>query len=40
MLAALGRKEAWVNRRLRVAILGTGDEVIEVDAPWQVAKNA
>ena len=35
MLAALGHKEAWVHRRPRVAILATGDEVIEIDAPWQ-----
>ncbi len=35
MLAALGRKEVWVHRRPRVAILATGDEVIEIDAPWR-----
>jgi molybdopterin molybdotransferase len=38
MLAALGHKDAWVHRRPRVAILATGDEVIEVDAPWQAGK--
>ena len=38
MLAALGRKEAWVHRRPRVAILATGDEVIEIDAPWSPGK--
>jgi len=38
MLAALGRKEAWVHRRPRVAVLATGDEVIEVDALWQPGK--
>jgi molybdopterin molybdotransferase len=38
MLAALGHKEAWVHRRPRVAILATGDEVIEIDAPWQPGK--
>jgi len=38
MLAALGHKEAWGYRRPRVAILATGDEVIEVDAPWQPGK--
>ena len=38
MLAALGHKEARVHRRPRVAILATGDEVIEVDAPWQPGK--
>lgn len=38
MLAALGYKEAWVHRRPRIAILATGDEVIEIDAPWQPGK--
>ncbi|MCX7682176.1 MAG: molybdopterin molybdotransferase MoeA [Anaerolineae bacterium] len=38
MLAALGRAEALVHRRPRVAILSTGDEVIAVDAPWQPGK--
>ena len=38
MLAALGRKEAWVHRRPRVAILATGDELIEIDAPWSAGK--
>jgi len=38
MLAALGRKEAWVHRRPRVAILATGDELIEIDAPWSPGK--
>jgi len=38
MLAALGHKAALVHRRPRVAILATGDEVIEVDAPWQPGK--
>ena len=38
MLAALGHKEAWAHRRPRVAILATGDEVIEVDVPWQPGK--
>ena len=38
MLAALGHKEAWGHRRPRVAILSTGDEVIEVDAPWRPGK--
>ncbi len=38
MLAALGHEEALVHRRPRVAILSTGDEVIEVDAPWQPGK--
>ncbi len=38
MLAALGRKEVWVHRRPRVAILATGDEVIEIDEPWKPGK--
>ncbi len=38
MLAALGHTEAWVHRRPRVAILATGDEVIEINAPWQPGK--
>ena len=33
MLATLGRKEARVIRRPRVALLATGDEVVEIDAP-------
>jgi molybdopterin molybdotransferase len=33
MLATVGRKEASVVRRPRVAILATGDEVVEIDAP-------
>jgi molybdopterin molybdotransferase len=33
MLATLGRKEVLVIRRPRVAILATGDEVVEIDAP-------
>jgi len=38
MLAALGYPRVKVHRRPRVAILATGDEVIEVDAPWQPGK--
>lgn len=38
MLAALGHPRVKVHRRPRVAILATGDEVIEVDAPWQPGK--
>ncbi len=38
MLAALGRTEALVHRRPRVGLLATGDEVIEIDAPWQPGK--
>jgi len=33
MLAALGQKRVPVTRRPRVAILATGDEVVEIDAP-------
>nr|HID14680.1 molybdopterin molybdotransferase MoeA [Anaerolineae bacterium] len=38
MLAALGYKEALVVRRPRVAILATGDEVVEIDAPLAPGK--
>jgi molybdopterin molybdotransferase len=38
MLAALGHKETRVHRRPRVAILSTGDEVIEIDTPWRPGK--
>ncbi len=38
MLAALGRPRVKVHRRPRVAILATGDEVIDLDAPWQPGK--
>ncbi len=38
MLAALGRPTVQVHRRPRVAILSTGDEVIEVTDPWQPGK--
>ena len=38
MLAALGHPTALVHRRPRVGILATGDEVIEIDAPWQPGK--
>ncbi|MGC8838939.1 MAG: gephyrin-like molybdotransferase Glp [Anaerolineae bacterium] len=38
MLAALGHPRAKVHRRPRVAILATGDEVIEIEAPWQPGK--
>ena len=33
MLATLGRSQVQVIRRPRIAILATGDEVVEVDAP-------
>jgi len=38
MLATLGRKEVLVIRRPRVAILATGDEVVEIDAPLAPGK--
>jgi molybdopterin molybdotransferase len=33
MLATLGRKDVWVTLKPRVAILATGDEVVDIDAP-------
>ncbi len=33
VLASLGRTQAWVYRRPRVAVLSTGDEVVPVDQP-------
>ena len=33
MLATLGHRDVLVTRRPRVAILATGDEVVEIDAP-------
>ena len=38
MLATLGHKEVLVVRRPRVAILATGDEVAEIDAPLAPGK--
>ncbi len=38
MLAALGRKDVLVARRPRVAILATGDELVEIDAPLAPGK--
>jgi len=38
MLAALGQKDVSVTRRPRVAILATGDEVVEIDAPLAPGK--
>ena len=38
MLATLGRKDVLVIRRPRVAILATGDEVVEIDAPLAPGK--
>jgi molybdopterin molybdotransferase len=38
MLASLGHKDVSVIRRPRVAILSTGDEVVEIDAPLAPGK--
>ena len=38
MLAALGQKQVQVTRRPRVAILATGDEVVEIDTPLTPGK--
>jgi molybdopterin molybdotransferase len=38
MLATLGHREALVHRRPRVAILATGDEVVEIDQPLTPGK--
>ena len=38
MLATLGRTEVQAVRRPRVAILATGDEVVEIDAPLSPGK--
>ncbi|MBM4429479.1 MAG: molybdopterin molybdotransferase MoeA [Chloroflexi bacterium] len=38
MLATLGHKEVWVTRRPRVAILATGDEVVDIDVPLAPGK--
>ncbi|NOZ50179.1 MAG: molybdopterin molybdotransferase MoeA [Chloroflexi bacterium] len=38
MLAALGHARVTVHRRPRVAVLSTGDEIIDVDDPWQPGK--
>jgi molybdopterin molybdotransferase len=38
MLATLGHKEVQVVRRPRVALLATGDEVVEIDAPLAPGK--
>jgi molybdopterin molybdotransferase len=38
MLATLGHREVQVFRRPRVAILATGDEVVEIDAPLAPGK--
>ncbi len=38
MLATLGRKQVLVTRRPRVAILATGDEVVDIDVPLAPGK--
>jgi molybdopterin molybdotransferase len=38
MLATLGQKDVSVVRRPRVAILATGDEIVEIDAPLAPGK--
>jgi len=38
MLAALGHPTVLVHRRPRVAVLSTGDEIIDVSDPWQPGK--
>jgi molybdopterin molybdotransferase len=38
MLATLGHREVLVHRRPRVAILATGDEVVEIDQPLAPGK--
>ena len=38
MLATLGQSQVLVARRPRVAILATGDEVVEIDAPLALGK--
>jgi molybdopterin molybdotransferase len=38
MLATLGQRQVPVFRRPRVAILATGDEVVEIDAPLEPGK--
>ncbi len=38
MLAALGNPTVLVHRRPRVAVLSTGDEIIDAAAPWQPGK--
>lgn len=38
LLASLGRPQVWVTRRPRVAILATGDELLEVDEPLSRGK--
>jgi molybdopterin molybdotransferase len=38
MLASLRRSAVYVHQRPRVAVLSTGDELLEIDEPWQDGK--
>ncbi len=38
MLASLCRSSVYVYQRPRVAVLSTGDELLEIDEPWQDGK--
>jgi molybdopterin molybdotransferase len=38
MLASLGRSSVYVYQRPRVAVLSTGDELLEIDETWQDGK--
>ncbi|MBI1878484.1 MAG: molybdopterin molybdotransferase MoeA, partial [Chloroflexi bacterium] len=38
VLAALGQAEIWVHRPPRIAILATGDELVDVDEPIEPGK--
>jgi molybdopterin molybdotransferase len=38
MLASLRRSSVYVHQRPRVAVLSTGDELLEIDEPWQNGK--
>lgn len=38
MLASLRRSSVYVHQRPRVAVLSTGDELLEIDEPWQEGK--
>ncbi len=38
VLAAVGQAKVWVHRRPRVAILATGDELVDVDQPIEPGK--
>ncbi|HXW00515.1 MAG TPA: gephyrin-like molybdotransferase Glp [Anaerolineae bacterium] len=38
VLAAIGQAKVWVHRRPRIAILATGDELVDVDEPIEPGK--